>query len=113
MTEDPANPPELVSIPVAWIGLEDASIVFANQILAQLDDKLDVILSFGQATPPVLTGSDDQQRALLANIPFVQVRPAARLSLSRARVEELISILQQTLDKQDRAMRESTERRSA
>jgi hypothetical protein len=75
-------------------------IVFANQLIGQLDDRREAIITFGQANPPILIGSVEEQMQQATAIPFVQVRPVARVSLSRSRLEELVAVLSQTLENQ-------------
>lgn len=91
---------ERLTLRAAWVGLEDVPIVFANQIIGQLDDKGEAILTFGQATPPVLLGTPEEQQQQASLTHFVQIRPVARLTLSGARMEELITVLQKTLENQ-------------
>ena len=99
MTDDPEQLDRL-AVRIAWVGVEDVPIVFANQIIGQVDDKGEAIITFGQATPPVLLGTPEEQREQAGNIQFVQVRPVARLNLSRARLEELATVIQKTLENQ-------------
>jgi hypothetical protein len=47
-----------------------------------------------------MTGTQEQQQEQARNIPFVQVKPIGRVSLSTARVEELVDVLQSTLHNQ-------------
>lgn len=91
-----------ITVPAVWIGLEEAPISFANQFIGQLDDRCDVVLSFGQVLAPVLAGTPEQQQEQAQNIPFVQVRPITRVSLSTARVRELVDVLQSTLENQQK-----------
>jgi len=99
MAEEPQEI-DRVAVRLAWVGVEEMPVVFANQVLAQVDDAGEAIIMFGQAAPPILLGSADEQRQQAALVPFVQVRPVARLTLSRARIEQLITVLQQTLENQ-------------
>ena len=104
---DELQPLKRIELRAVWIGLEEMPIMFVNQTIAQVDDQGDVIVSFGQATPPVILGGTlEEQRKQAEAIPFVQIRPVARLSLSTQRIREIIGVLQQTLDNQERAKRE-------
>jgi hypothetical protein len=94
--------PERVEIRAVWVGVEDLPIVFVNQSIGQVDDRGDIILTFGQATPPIILGTPEQQRQQLQDVPFIQVRPVSRLTLSRPRAEEVVRMLQQTLENQQR-----------
>ena len=96
---------ERLALRAAWIGLDDVPIVFVNQILGQVDDQGELIITFGQATPPVLLGTEEEQRDQARNIQFVQVRPVTRMSLTGRRTRELIGILQTSLDNQERVRR--------
>lgn len=100
MSEERPEGPIGIQVPAVWVGLEEEPVAFTNQFIGQVDDQCDAVLSFGQVLGPVLLGTPEQQRDQLQNIPFVQVRPVVRLSLSRPRIEELIGVLQQTLENQ-------------
>lgn len=103
MAEEPQSV-DSFQVRAAWVGVEDVPIVFVNQAIGQVDDQGDVIITFGQASPPVILGGDaEQQRQQIASIPFVQIRPVARLSLSTRRIHEVITMLQQTLMNQGKA----------
>jgi len=101
------EPLSRIQLRAAWIGVEEVPIMFVNQTIAQIDDQGDVIITFGQATPPViLAGTPEEQRTQLESIPFVQIRPVARLNLSTHRIQEVIKVLQQTLANQERTRQE-------
>jgi len=102
MTQQPQ--PEAIGIPTTWIGIENVPIQFANQFIGQVDDRADIIVSLGQANPPVLVGTPDQVNEQLSRIAYVPVTPVSRVTLSRVRVQELIAVLQQTLDIQERTL---------
>lgn len=109
MAEEP-EPLARVQLQATWVGLEEVPILFANQVIIQLDDQNDVIIGFGQANPPVvLGGTVEEQRAQIAAIPFVQIRPVARLSMSTRRLEELIRALQETVKRQQQATQQQLE----
>ena len=95
-----AEAPQQIAMRLVWVGVEDTPIVFANQILSQLDDAGEAILMFGQAAPPILIGTPEEQLQQAQSVPFIQVRPTARVSLSRPRLEQLAGVIQQTLDQQ-------------
>jgi hypothetical protein len=75
-------------------------VLSANQFIAQvsgLSGKIDeVILTFGHAVPPVLLGDDANER--LAGLDQVEVRPLARFSVSRDRIQEFAALLQTVSD---------------
>jgi hypothetical protein len=102
MSEPNAEQPQDLTVPAVWVGLEDVPISFANQFIGQMDDRCEVVLSLGQVLAPVLMGTAEQQQQQAQNIPFVQVKPIARVSLSTARIRELVDVLQSTLQNQER-----------
>jgi hypothetical protein len=97
-----SEPIERLEMRVAWVGVEDMPIVFANQLIGQLDDRGEAIITFGQASPPILIGSPEEQKQQAAAIPFVQVRPVLRLGVSHSRLREFVGVLSQTLENQTR-----------
>lgn len=101
---------ERVELRLTWIGLEDVPIMYVNQAIGQVDDQGEIIVTFGQATPPVLLGSKDERAQQVQSFPFVQVRPITRLAFGRQRLEEIIGILQVTLDNQTRVLEDQRRR---
>jgi hypothetical protein len=99
MTDLPGGP---VSIPLTWVGAEEIPVLFVNQMLGQVDDRGDVILSLGQVTPPAIVGTPEEQAAQVQRIAYVPVKPVARFTLSRPRVVELVQVLNQLLEIQKR-----------
>jgi hypothetical protein len=96
----PAKKPESVGLPIVWIGLDDAEITYANQVLFQMGDPEhlgEFLLTFGQLHPPVLLGTPEDNRARLEAIPYVPVKVVAKLSLSEVRVRELVGLLERLL----------------
>jgi hypothetical protein len=89
-----------VQVPVSWVGTEEIPIVFINNFLGQVDDKGDVILSFGHYTLPALVGTPDEVMKQAERIAYVPVKPIARFTLSRPRLLELVDTLQKTLEVQ-------------
>jgi hypothetical protein len=96
------EPIERIAVRIAWVGVDDVPIAFVNQVIGQIDDRGEVIITFGQATPPVLIGTPEEQQQEAAAVPFVPVRPVARLSMSRTRLQELVGVLNQTLENQSK-----------
>ena len=94
--------PEGRALPLVWLGLEDLPILFANQMLIQNVVRDEFVLAFGQVTPPVLLGDDEAKERQLDEIAYVGVKPIARVSLSRQRLQELIRVLQENLATHDR-----------
>jgi hypothetical protein len=90
-----AGQPEPIEIPIVWVGVEDAQVLFANQFLGQVEQE-EIVLTFGQITPPVLLGSPEQRIQQAGRLGFVPVKTVARFGMTRARLEELIGVLQTT-----------------
>jgi hypothetical protein len=83
---------DTVQIPIVWIGLDDATIGYANQVICQMgapDHPGEFILTFGQLHPPVLLGGPESNRLQLQSLSFVPVRVVAKLALNEARLREL------------------------
>jgi hypothetical protein len=96
-----AEQPEPRAVPLVWVGLDELAILFANQALIQHVVRDEFVLSFGQVTPPVLLGSQEAQEQQLGSVGFVPVKPIARVSFNRQRLQELISVLQENLVNHD------------
>lgn len=83
-----------------WPDVDSQPVLRANQFLAQLGPGPDgnpeeCILTIGYAAPPVLLGSPEEQRATVMALGAIESKALARVSMSRARVGQLIDILQQ------------------
>jgi hypothetical protein len=92
-----------LNVPVIWDGVEDVPLVLANQVLGQVGHQGEVILTFGQITPPILQGTLEQQAEQASEIPFVSVKPMARVALTKAGLDDLIRVLQATQKNYERA----------
>jgi hypothetical protein len=101
---------EWLDIPVVWEGLENVPIVLANNALGQVGQQDEIILSFGQLTPPAIYGDLERQREQAQQIERLAVKPVARVGLTRAGLDDLIRILSGTRDNYDR-MQEARARR--
>lgn len=108
MADEP-KPIERINAQLAWVGVEDVQIVFVNQVIGQVDDKGEALLTFGQATPPIILSPEQATALTVTGTPFVQVRPVARIMLSRARLIEVVDVLQKTLDNQARVLKQLEE----
>lgn len=87
--------PQVVSVPVVWVGLEDQPVHTVNQFLVQVHEG-EVFLTLGVVTPPVFASGDDPQaEERLRQITYVPARPTACLAMTRARLDELIDALRQ------------------
>jgi hypothetical protein len=94
--------PEGFQLSLTWIDVDKVPIQFINSMLTQLDELGEIILTFGQATPPVLTGTTaEENRKQLERIAYVPVRPVARFAVSRSRLEQFLGFLSTALVQQD------------
>src|ERR1700677_59970 len=96
--------PHPVELPVAWVGVDELTIQLANQFLTQLAAPDEVIITVGQAAPPVLLGTPEQQVAQAAAVAFVPVKAMIRVSLTTTRVRELRDVLTKVLEQHDIAV---------
>jgi hypothetical protein len=93
---------DIIQIPIAWIGLDDQPVLMANQFIGQVEQD-EIIISIGtQVSPPILGSTAEERREQLSRVAFIPVRPVARFSMTRRRVEELAHILRDTLDNYDK-----------
>ena len=90
-TEQPGR----VDIPIVWVGVEDAEILFANQFLVQFYQQ-EILLTIGQLTPPVVLGTPAQQVQQAEQLSYIPVNTVGRFGLTRERLQELIGVLQIT-----------------
>ena len=93
---------EQVVLRVLWRGLDDTPVVLANQFVAQHEQD-EIFLTIGQLQPPVLLGTDEERLEQARTLSFLPVNTVARLTLTRARLGELIEILQTHAAKYDEA----------
>ncbi len=98
----PQEPPQQLDVPLSWIGYDDAPILYANQLLVQFQPEGGFVLALGQATAPPLIGTPEQIAAQAAEIEFVPVRTLARFGMTRAKLQEVIAVLQANLENFDR-----------
>ncbi len=90
--------------PVAWVGVEDVPILFVNQVLGQVGEQSEVVLTFGQLAPPAILGQTQEERERqLKGLARIPIKPIARLGMTRAGLEQLITVLQQTLANHNKA----------
>jgi hypothetical protein len=94
---DAEREPQTFTLPVVWTGVENTPVLAANQFIGQAADG-EIFLAFGLFTPPPIVGPPDQQEAQVRRLDRVPVQCLARLSMNRRRLEELIEVLQRTLE---------------
>lgn len=93
--------PEQVEIALVWVGLEDLPVFVANQMVIQHTAKNEFVLSFGHLSLPVFLGTDEERVRQAKATTFVPIKPVARVGFNRDRIEELITILRQNVEKHD------------
>jgi hypothetical protein len=99
-----AEPREPIRVPVVFIGAEDTPVQYANQfVVSHQQDEF--ILTVGQVTPPLLLGTEAEQREQAQQLAYVPVKTVARLAFTRARLVELMSVLQENLKRFDEKKR--------
>lgn len=96
--------PETAQFSLTWIDLDKVPIQFVNNLMGQVDDFGDIIVAFGQTTPPAFIGTAEEVRRQVERVAYVPVRPVARFSMSRDRLEQMIGLLTQTLANHDKAV---------
>lgn len=86
-----------VELPLDWSSVTDLPVLAANQLMIQVDvvggQADSIVLIIGHASPPPLSGTPDELAAALAEAGPIPVRPIARVSMSRRRLEEWIAAL--------------------
>lgn len=100
---------ELHEVQVKWPVEFDLPVRSANQFAVQLSNGPDgvpeqALLAAGFVAPPLLTGTPESQLEQVRSITELQVTPIALMAMSRARVQELITALTQTLTAWDAAI---------
>jgi hypothetical protein len=83
-----AEVPLLFSVPVGMTSR------YAHQLMLQGAEN-EVVLSFFEVIPPMLTGTPDEQRAIL--LKGVRAECVARISVARARFPEFVRAMQELL----------------
>ncbi len=101
MTEEPTG--ATVEYRLNWTGIEDVPVILTNQFIGQVGQQNEVVLTFGQVTMPALLGSAEQQIEQARENPNLPIRTLARFTLTRAGLDELIGVLEQTRINHDKA----------
>lgn len=96
-------PPEVFEAKLIWPEVENALVCRANQFLTQINNGVDgkpedIILTLGHVTPPVILGTDEEQREMAAAIGAVSVKTLSRVSLSLGQAENLAKLLHQAVE---------------
>lgn len=88
VADDEDAPFPTLSLPVAWVGVEDLSIPYVNTFYGQAY-KDEVWLTFGTLVPPALEGTGHELEEQAARLGVVPIKPVARIAMNPARLEEL------------------------
>lgn len=95
-----------ITIPLAWVIPDEMPVNASNQFLGQAVAPDEVLLTFGYVAPPaILGGTDEERRAQAERLSFVPVQAQARFSMSRARLDELWKVLDETRRNHDALFR--------
>lgn len=90
---------DVVALPLAWLGLEDQPLIFANQFLGAVHGG-EVFLAFGSLQPPVIVSDNhDEVKRALEELSYVPVKVSARFALTPRRLQELRDVLAQLQEK--------------
>ena len=90
--------PGQLAVPLLWVGVDDADIHYANQIIVQPGEGTEFFVTFGQVAPPLLFGLTPEENLDRAKqIAFVPVRTVARLGLTLERMEQFTEVMQRVL----------------
>jgi hypothetical protein len=109
---EPLNP-ALVRAKIIWEGVDRLPVMAANQFLVQLSASepqnmvSDVVLTVGYLAPPLLLGTEEEQREAAAQLDHVSVQPVARFSIPLGKAAELAQVLQGFLERVEAARQQS------
>jgi hypothetical protein len=96
-----SHPGAELGLPLEWIDFDESPILFANHFLIQRQPN-EFVLTLGQVTAPPVVGTPEEIREQSREFGHVTVNTLARVGLTRLRMTELISMLQNALDEHDR-----------
>lgn len=89
-------------VPVTWADVSELPVLASNQLAVQVDmdsagqpDSL--ILTFGHAGAPIMSGTPEEVRAQTEKVGQVTVQPLVRLQISIKRAAEFSAVLQRSL----------------
>jgi hypothetical protein len=85
-----------------WVDADQLPIELANQFACVFLGSREFVLSIGQASPPILLGTDEEREEQLRGISSIPIHTIARLVLTDERIRELIGVLEQSLDNQSK-----------
>lgn len=97
---------EAINVPLEYVGIDEAPLIFANNFLAQAQQD-EIVLLIGQVAPPIVTGNREEQLEQLRRIVSVRSQIVARFVFSRTRLDELITTLEDIRTRSDQARQEA------
>jgi hypothetical protein len=100
MAEDSGLGPVPVKVPVVFIGIEDVPILYVNQFVLSFQPQ-EFILTMGQLAPPILLGSEEEQREQAGQLDYVPIKVVGRVGMNRRRLVDLIALLEKQLQRYD------------
>lgn len=94
-------PDGAISIPLVWTGQDGRPFVLINQLLSVVNAG-EIYLQFGTVTPPaIFAGTAEAMEDQLRKIGYLQVETHFKMTMSRPRIDEFVTILTQTAAKWD------------
>lgn len=88
---------DAIPVPLLWVGIDEQPVLMANQFQGQVQQD-EIILSFGTLVePPIVGSTPEERRAQVLRVAYVPVRPIVRVTLTRRRLEELQTMLRDTI----------------
>ena len=86
-----------MSLPIDWHVSENIQSRYASNAFVQAGEQ-ELILSFFETIPPILTGSPEENRAKLLQLGAIRAECVARIIVSPELVPKLIQALQTTFE---------------
>ncbi len=101
----------MTSVPVIWPNAQDLPVLVTNTVVSQLSSGPDgrpeeCIVTLGHAPPPLILGPAEEQEVALGALEAVSVHAHVRVSLNRARLQELIEVLSRAAAQWDQSQGE-------
>ncbi|MDP2328877.1 MAG: hypothetical protein Q8M79_12435 [Dehalococcoidia bacterium] len=90
-----------IRLALSWEGAENLPILFADQFSVMFLREDQFVLTIGQVSPPVLTGTEQEVAAQASTIDSVSIRPLARLFLTRSTLDDLVDVLARNRERHD------------
>jgi hypothetical protein len=100
---DAANDRQHVSVPIKFLGEDEALVAYANLFSIQNPGRgTEFILTAAQIVPPILLGTPEEQREQMEERGYVAARVLARLALTPDQLRSLGRLINETVEKLDR-----------